>query len=145
MSGQSRAPRPGPNLNDRTPWLEVFRCSVCDEVFSSQKSCQQHCSQPNSRCNHGRDRSKFATVIPVQVRVDNRVVGGQVRSFLPAPAAAGRAYRDQDLDAGGGEDIQVTNQVCDSGDPSEQAREQRCNVPGVILVVESNFSEPTRI
>ena len=99
--------------NRQTPWLEVFRCSVCDEVFSSWKSCQQHCSQPKSRCNMGRDRSAspFATVIRVQVRVDNRVVGGgQVR----VSPGAGHAHEDQEAS-------ESDEGIYDSGGPSEHS------------------------
>ena len=64
----------------------------------------------------GRDQSRFATVIPVQIRVDNRVVGGgQVRVF----PGAGHAHEDDEVPD---EDIH------DSGGPLEP--EQRWNVPG---------------
>ena len=62
--------------------IQVYRCSVCDNVFSTQRQCQQHCSQPRAACNQGRHSSQFATVVPTQIRFDprDRVVGGRERT-----------------------------------------------------------------
>jgi len=62
--------------------IQVYRCSVCDDVFRTQRQCQQHCSQPRAACNQGRHSSQFARVVPTQIRFDprDRVVGGRERT-----------------------------------------------------------------
>ena len=67
--------------------LKLYRCSVCEQSFASYKNCQQHCSQPHSRCNRGRRPQDFATVIEsdIQFRASDRQVGGRMRDVDPSP------------------------------------------------------------
>jgi hypothetical protein len=69
--------------------LKLYRCSVCQESWTSYKNCQQHCSQPHSRCNRGRRPQDFATVIEsdIQFRASDRQVGGRMRDVDPLSRA----------------------------------------------------------
>ena len=80
--------------------LRSYRCSICGLSWTTYTKCQQHCSQPHSRCNRG---PVPAAVIPsdIEFRASDRQVGGRMRDddpiAHPMPRAHSPCEQDDDL------------------------------------------------
>lgn len=115
---------------------KVFCCSVCDKSYPTASQCAQHCSQPRSFCNKGKNSAEFATVIPVVIRVgnDSRVVGGTASRRDPVaagPAAAGG------VGCAGDSDSEPESGSADSGSEHEPYDLQGPGPPGSEVDSES--------